>query len=109
MKRITKKAINEAPKFAIARDYKASYKPLTIDTELLTANDIYEAMEKVNRMFNEETDWCIALYEKTGEVKDDCIIYSERMVSYEAEMWRLRASKDCYIGWNPEYNYTCFC
>lgn len=107
--KITKKAIKEAPKFAIGIDYKASYKPLTIETKLIEANDIYEAIEKANELFDEETVWCLNLYEKSGEVKDECIMYDEKMQSDRKESWHLIHRDEFHVGYNPEWDYTVIC
>lgn len=107
--KITKKAIKEAPKFAIGIDYKASYKPLTIETKLIKANDIYEAMEKADELFDEETVWCINFYEKTETVKDDSIIYDEKMQSNRKGRWELVHRNEFHIGYNIEWNYTYIC
>lgn len=107
--KITKKAIKEAAKFAIGIDYKASYKPMTIDIQLIEAADIYEAMEKADALFDEETVWCLNLYEKTERVEDDCIIYDERLQSDRQARWHLVHRDEFHIGFNPEYNCTCIC
>ncbi len=107
--RITKKAIKEAPKFAIGIDYKASYKPLTIETRLIEAADIYEAMAKADELFDEETVWCLNLYEKTDRVKDDSILYDERLQSDSQTRWHLVHRDEFHIGYNLEGNFTYIC
>lgn len=107
--KITKKTIKEAANFAIGIDYKASFKPLTIETRLIEAANIYEAMAKADELFDEENVWCLNLYEKTDRVKDDCIIYDERLQSYSKTHWSLVHRDEFHIGYCPEHNFTCIC
>jgi len=100
----TKKMISEAPRFAVGIDYKASYKPLTIQVEMINAKDIYEAIEKCNELYDEKTVWCLNLYEKTDRIEDDCIMYDERMQSDHKGLWHLISRNDFHVAYNPTWS-----
>ena len=100
----TKKMISEAPKFAVGIDYKASFKPLTIEVEMIFADDIYEAMAMCNELFDEKTVWCLNLYEKTDRIENDCIMYDEKMQSDRKEIWHLIGRDEFHVAYNPTWS-----
>ena len=73
MKRITKAQIKAAPQYILGIDWKADYKPLTIELHKLEATNLRDAMLEANGYWAWEDDriWCISIYEKTDNVTED--------------------------------------
>lgn len=110
MKKITKKAYNEAPRFMVSIDYKASYKPMTMVHELVEANDAFEAMKKVDEMFSydefEAQVWCLILSEKTAIEENDGfqeITYEQKIRSDYHGRWHFENFGEFYQTYDPEW------
>lgn len=111
MKKLTKKAIAAAPKYILAIDYKASYRPMTIEYEIIEAADILEAMQIADRFFNEDTVYLLNIMEKTGEVKENEFLeYKDKLTSRNRGDWHLtdaEHSEQPYTKWyHAEYHFV---
>ena len=87
--RITKKAIQSAPRFVLGVDYTAAYKPMTIDLFPVEADNVYDAMVEVCKHWDDTKVWCMSLYERTDETEGGYIAYKERIITYEGIDWRV--------------------
>ena len=87
---MTMKDFISAPRYILGVDYKASYKPSTIDLLAVdAANDVYEAMKAGYEHWNDEQVWCLSLYERSTETEGGYIEYKERLITYNGVDWRL--------------------
>ena len=102
MYKITKKAISEAPEFILGIDWKADYKPMTIDLQPVEARDFEEAMKEAEKALAANIDkvWCIGLFRKTAKVEDDSMVYRDSFTLWE---------RGGYPYWtrDPETHETC--
>lgn len=55
-------------KFVICTDYKASYKPLTLEYEAIEAKTLEEAIEIADKMWNPDTCYLMHIMKKSGKV-----------------------------------------
>lgn len=103
--KITKKAIKEAPAFILGIDYKASYQPLTIELKSLTANNLLDALKEANNYWNDDTVWCLNIYNKTDIVDGELIKYEECIGTWRENRWETRDDKDinCYCYYCPRW------
>lgn len=95
-----------APRFILATDYTADYKPQTIDAELLECcNTVNAAMREAESRYDESKIWCMLIYEKIDRTIDGKIVYTESLgmwvFSGGGGLWRL--TEDSSFG--PSY-YT---
>lgn len=56
-------------KFVICVDYKASYKPLTLDWVAIEAKTLEEAIETADKMWNPETCYLMKIMKKVGKIE----------------------------------------
>ena len=103
--KITKKAIKEAPAFIIGIDYKASYKPMTIELKSLTADNLLDVMKEANNYWDDETVWCLLIYRKTDIVEDDAIKYEECLGAWRENRWQTKEIDHL----TPYVNYSLIC
>lgn len=94
MKKITKAQIKAAPKYVLGIDYKASYKPMTIELKPLNATDLKSAMKEANEYWKIEDDdkiWCISIYENNGKVSEDLetVGYQDCLTAWSRGCWRV--------------------
>lgn len=90
MKKLTKKAIAAAPKYMVAIDYRACYRPMTIDYKMIEAKDILEAMAIADKLFDEDTVYLLNIMEKTGEVQEnEFLVYEDKLTSRRRGNWHL--------------------
>lgn len=90
MKKLTKKAIANAPKYMISIDYRACYKPMTIDYRMIEAENILDAMRIADKFFDKETVYLMTIMEKTGEVQDnEFLVYEDKLTSRNRGNWHL--------------------
>ena len=77
MKRITKKAIKEAPKYMLFIDWKTEHRPTykAFDYILMNSKNLIEAMNEAEAHID-ETVYLVKVLEKTEEVDELGIIYS---------------------------------
>lgn len=74
MKKYTKAAIKAAPRFVLAIDYTANYKPLTIDFFDISADTIPAAINEAAGKMHDigpKNIWCMNLYESTSRLYND--------------------------------------
>lgn len=107
--RITKKAIESAPRYILGVDYRAAYKPMTIDLFALEAGNICEAMHDGDGRYDVEKVWCLCLYERTDDVEDGYIRYRERMISYDQYLWKAAPTEShCCVWYGISDRKPCF-
>lgn len=92
MKKITKAQIKAAPKYVLGIDYKASYKPLTIELKPLKATDLLAAMKEANEYWKFEDDeriWCMSIYENSGKIDEDMetVGYQDCLTEWSRNAW----------------------
>lgn len=86
MKKLTKKAIKEAVRYMVMIDWHTAYRN-TLDTEVLEAESLIEAMDEASEMFNDNV-YMLAILEKTDEVVEgNGLVYQEIMRSRTADRW----------------------
>ena len=56
-------------KFVICTDYKASYKPMTLEYEAIEAKTLEEAIEIADKMWNPETCYLMQIMKKVGKIE----------------------------------------
>ena len=83
-----------APRFILATDYTADYKPQTIDAELLEhCKTVNAAMREAESRYDESKIWCMLIFEKIDRTFDGKIVYTESLgmwvFSGGRGLWRL--------------------
>lgn len=111
MKKLTKKAIAAAAKYIVAIDYKASYRPMTIEYKVIKANDIFEAMQIADMLFDENTVYLLNIMEKTGEVhENEYLVYEDKLTSRTEGNWHLtdaaHSEQPFKVLYNVEYDFV---
>lgn len=105
MKKLTKKAIAAAPKYVVTIDYRATYKPLTLEYKAVEADSILDAMRAADELFNTEQVYLLKIKEKTGRVRDDeFLIYEDRLVSRSRGEWHLADEAHHERAFEAEYH-----
>ncbi len=105
MKKLTKKAIAAAPKYIVSIDYKASYRPMTIERKVIEAADILEAMRIADKFFDEEKVYLLNIMEKTGEVcRDEYLVYTDKLTSRTPGNWHLTDAEHCEQPFQAYYH-----
>lgn len=118
--KITKKAINEAPKYIILLDPKSCgannkegfYKALGAELyyKALNAKSILEAMAEAESYYN-ETTFLINIAEKTGEVDADTegLVYNEILTTRSESNWhkcdRSHGEQPYKIAYNTTHKF----
>ena len=104
-----KRAAKFAPRYILGVDYKATYRPMTIDLFELDSANVCDAMHEGNDRFNDEQVWCMCLYEQTDKVEDGYICYREMMISYDRNLWRATPKGDkCCVWYGLRDHQPCF-
>lgn len=112
--KITKKAINEAPKYIIMLDPLACGANNTdgfyrfgfdLYFKTLTANTVIEAMAEAERYFN-ETTLAITIAEKTGEINSDTegIVYKDILTTRGGKLWQICDDEHFELPYYTSYN-----
>lgn len=107
MKKITKKEIKEAPKYMLFFDFKASA-PESMTQEMLTADNLIEAMDEAAGQWSEEV-YLMKILEKTdelasGEDEGLGIIYTDKITSRQPHNWHPSNLKNSESTWRYAYN-----
>ena len=88
-------------KYIVSIDYKASYKPMTIEFFDLEAQSITEAMAEANKKWHEGI-YLMQIYEKKGRTKK-----IEGLGRWKATEYHLTVERRSN-GWNPITNKSEF-
>lgn len=120
--KITKKVINEAPKYIMVLDPKAcgannvdgfynkGCSAIRLYYKTLKAKNILEAMDEAEQYFN-ETTYLITIAEKTGEadVNTDGVVYKEILTTRTQGHYHRCDEKHSEtpfkIAYNPEFKF----
>lgn len=113
MKKITKAQIKAAPKYVLGIDYKASYKPMTIELKPLKATDLLAAMKEANEYWKFEDDeiiWCLSIYENSGEVTEDgeIVSYQDCLTAWSRGRWEVRQDVKKTCQYLTRWNEVCW-
>ena len=113
MKKITKAQIKAAPRYILGIDYKASYKPLTIELKPLKANDLLSAMLEANEHWKFEDDdtiWCISIYENSGKVLEDgeLIQYQDCVTAWTRGCWQATEDRHDTCKYMTRWEEACW-
>ena len=77
---MTKYTLATAPRFILATDYTADYKPQTIDAELLeNCNTVNAAMREAESRYDESKIYCMHIFEKIDRLINGKIAYVESL------------------------------
>ena len=91
--KVTKKVIKAAPEYILGIDYKASYKPLTIELVPMANTDLVEAMKEANEYWNDNEVWCLNLFRKSDVVEDDCLLYKTCVGAWSDGHWTVEEER----------------
>lgn len=113
MKKITKAQIKAAPKYVLGIDYKASYKPMTIELKPLKATDLLAAMKEANENWQFEDDdkiWCLSIYENSGKVTEDgeIVDYQDCLTAWSRGRWEVRQDVKTTCKYLTRWNEVCW-
>ena len=103
MKKLSKKAVAAAPKYMVAIDWNASYSS-SIDHKMIEANNIFEAMQIADKLFNENV-YLLAIMEKTGEiVENEFVVYADKLTSRTPSNWHLSDAEHGEVPFQSIYH-----
>lgn len=104
MKKITKKAIKEAPAYIITIDYTVDTKK-GLERKTLAATNLVEAMAEAETFFSEEV-YLIDLAEKTGDIDADVngLIYKDILTSRRRRNWHITDKQHSESPASTAYN-----